>query len=76
VKCWVRDEVPNLETEDVVLGQLLHTSESRDRWIWSNGRMMVSRVKPKKLRKNLLQWHFDLHESDMMSPGMEPKVPP
>lgn len=60
----------------MMLGHLLRTSESRDGWIWSNGRMMVSRVEPKQLGKNLPQYHLVLHESDVKSPGSEPKVLP
>lgn len=67
---------PTKETNEMMLGLLLHTSEGRDGWIWSNDRMMVSRVKLKKLRKNLPPCHFVLHECGMNLPGNEPKVLP
>jgi hypothetical protein len=45
-----------------------------DRYVWSSGGMMISKGNEKKLGENLFQTLFVFHESDMKSPGVEPRL--
>jgi hypothetical protein len=69
----MRDEAPNIKTEDVImccLERLLHNSEVYDRRVWNNSGIIISRGKAKKRRESLLRSHF----VEIKSPGTEPKA--
>jgi hypothetical protein len=48
------------------------TSQDCGRWVQSNSGMLISRGKPKKLRKKQLQCQVVQHESHKKLPGMNP----
>jgi hypothetical protein len=45
-QCGFREEAPNLQTENVVMGCLIRTVIHVRRQVWSNGGMMNNRGKP------------------------------
>jgi hypothetical protein len=69
-KCRVRDETPNLGPRVwycVAWSGLSHASWGGDRWLWSDGEVMISRRIPKNSDRNQLQCHFFHHESHLVT---------
>lgn len=61
--------------DSVLPGEGYRTSQGSDRWVWSNGEMMISRGATKeKSEKNLLQSHFIHHKSHMKLPRPDPET--
>lgn len=77
-KCEIRDIVSNFSIKDPIVCCLIRCITYLRRWwewSWSSGVMMISRGKPNKLNKTLIECHLVHYEYRIKSPGIEAGAP-